>query len=98
MTVHSRPPAWSVAEAKARFSEVVDRARSEGPQLVTRNGKDAAVIVSAEEWARLSEKPAQTRPKGSILEIFEPIRGEGLHETLDRMPGDFRDPGLGRPK
>jgi prevent-host-death family protein len=95
VTAHSRPAAWSVAEAKARFSEVVDRARSEGPQLVTRNGRDAAVIVSAEEWARVSEKSAQVKPKGSILEIFEDIRGEGLHVALDRMSGDFRETGLG---
>lgn len=43
---------WTVAEAKAKFSEVIDRAATEGPQTVTRHGRTAAVIVSAEEWER----------------------------------------------
>jgi prevent-host-death family protein len=50
----SSPPAgdtWTIASAKARFSELVDRAQT-GPQTITRNGKPSAVIVSAEEWAR----------------------------------------------
>ena len=40
---------WSVADAKARFSEVIESARRDGPQTITRNGKPAAVIVSVEE-------------------------------------------------
>ncbi len=52
------PPAdaWTLARAKARLSEVVDRAQA-GPQIITRNGKPAAVIVSADEWAK--EDPAK---------------------------------------
>ncbi|PTS90356.1 MULTISPECIES: type II toxin-antitoxin system Phd/YefM family antitoxin [unclassified Caulobacter] len=46
---------WSLAEAKAKFSELVERARTEGPQRLTRNGKDAVVVVSAEEYRRLNE-------------------------------------------
>lgn len=41
---------WSLAEAKAKFSEVVERATHEGPQRVTKNGRDAVIIVSAEKW------------------------------------------------
>jgi len=40
---------WTVPEAKGNFSEVLDRARSRGPQTITFNGKRVAVIVSAEE-------------------------------------------------
>jgi prevent-host-death family protein len=50
----SSPPLggkWPLALAKARLSEVVDRAQA-APQTITRNGKPSAVIVSAEEWAR----------------------------------------------
>jgi prevent-host-death family protein len=43
---------WSVAEAKAKLSEVIDRALEEGPQAITRNGRPALVVVSSEEWAR----------------------------------------------
>jgi prevent-host-death family protein len=38
---------WTVAEAKAKFSEVIDRAQSDGPQTITRKGRKAAVVVGA---------------------------------------------------
>jgi prevent-host-death family protein len=60
---------WTVADAKSRFSEVVKRAQG-GPQIVTRNGKPAAVIVSAEEWAR------KTARRGTLAEFLlaSPLR------------------------
>lgn len=45
--------AWQLQAAKQHFSELVERARSEGPQVVTKHGKDAVVVVSAEEYRRL---------------------------------------------
>jgi len=48
-----RPDRWALQDAKARFSEVVRRARSEGPQLVTVHGRDEVVILAAEEFRRL---------------------------------------------
>src|SRR5271155_1933301 len=65
---------WAVAEAKARFSEVIDRALADGPQTITRKGKEAVVIVSAEEWQR------KTTRKGNLAEFFaaSPLRGTGL--------------------
>ena len=47
------PGRWRLQDAKARFSELVRRARSEGPQHVTVHGRDEVVIVSAEEYHRL---------------------------------------------
>jgi prevent-host-death family protein len=44
---------WPLQDAKARFSELVRRARSEGPQRVTVHGRDEVVVVSAEEYRRL---------------------------------------------
>jgi prevent-host-death family protein len=44
---------WALQDAKNRFSEVVNRARSEGPQVVTLRGQRAAVILSAETYDRL---------------------------------------------
>ncbi len=69
---------WTVAEAKAKFSEVLERARSRGPQTITRNGALTAVIVSAEEWER------KTRRVGSLAEFFasSPLRDSPLQ--LDR--------------
>jgi prevent-host-death family protein len=65
---------WTVAEAKAKFSEVIDRARRDGPQRVTRNGQSAVVVVSAEEWER------KTKRIGSLADFFaaSPLRGSGL--------------------
>jgi len=45
---------WMLQTAKNKFSEVVDRAQSEGPQLVTRRGADAAVVLSIEDFRALS--------------------------------------------
>lgn len=64
---------WSVAEAKAKFSEVIDRAASQ-PQTITRKGRAAAVVVSVEEWERKAKR------KGNLAEFFaaSPLRGSGL--------------------
>jgi prevent-host-death family protein len=65
---------WTIAEAKAKFSEVVEQARSRGPQTITRHGHDAVVIVSAEEWER------KTKRSGNLAEFFasSPLRESGL--------------------
>jgi prevent-host-death family protein len=63
-----------VAEAKAKFSEIIERAMSEGPQTITRNGRTAAVVVGAEEWQR------KTKRAGNLAEFFagSPLRGSNL--------------------
>ncbi|HTZ97968.1 MAG TPA: type II toxin-antitoxin system Phd/YefM family antitoxin [Terriglobales bacterium] len=65
---------WTVAEAKAKFSEVIERALSDGPQTITRNGRKTAVIVGAEEWERKAHRV------GNLAEFFanSPLRGSGL--------------------
>jgi antitoxin Phd len=45
--------AWQLQEAKAKFSEFVQKAIDEGPQTVTRRGKEVAVLLSTEEYQRL---------------------------------------------
>ncbi len=47
------PGRWPLQDAKARFSELVRRVRSEGPQHVTVHGRDEVVVISAEEFRRL---------------------------------------------
>lgn len=44
---------WQLQQAKQQFSRVVDLARREGPQLVTRNGKEVAVVIDVDEYRRL---------------------------------------------
>lgn len=46
---------WQIQEAKARFSELVESCLKEGPQLVTKRGAEAAVLVPVAEWHRLQE-------------------------------------------
>ena len=46
---------WSVQDAKARFSELLDTCVSEGPQVVTRRGVETAVLVPIAEWKRLRD-------------------------------------------
>src|SRR6266436_71769 len=48
-----RPGHWPLQDAKARFSELVRRVRSEGPQHVTVHGRDEVVVIAAEEFRRL---------------------------------------------
>ena len=63
---------WAVASAKAHhLGAVIDQALAEGPQTITRRGRKAAVVVSAEEWERKMER------KGNLAEFFasSPLRG-----------------------
>jgi prevent-host-death family protein len=65
---------WTVAQAKAKFSEVLDRAIAEGPQTITRRGRTAAVVVDADEWNR------KTKRVGTLADFFaaSPLRNSGL--------------------
>ena len=75
---------WTVAKAKAHLSEVVNRAMLEGPQTITRNGRKAVVVVSAQEWEK------KTKRKGSLVEFFanSPLRGSKL--KIERPKDGFR--------
>jgi prevent-host-death family protein len=72
--------AWSVAEAKARLSELLHEAESAGPQAITRRGVEIAFVVSAEDWHR------KTKRTGSLAEFFarSPLAGS----ELDLSRGD----------
>jgi len=79
---------WTLAEAKAKFSEVIERAASGAPQTITRNGHTTAVIVSAVEWER------KTRRVGNLAEFFaeSPLRGSDL--VVERVKDGPRETGL----
>ena len=70
---------WKLEDAKARFSELVRRARTEGPQRVTVRGKDAVVVISAEELERLL--PAEGRT--TFVQFMESLYVEGLDLSRD---------------
>jgi prevent-host-death family protein len=73
--------AWTVAEAKAKFSRVIEQAHT-APQTITRNGRPAAVVVSPEEWER------RTSRVGSLVDFLaaSPLRGTGLDVERDKDP------------
>jgi prevent-host-death family protein len=81
-------PTWTIAGAKAKFSEVIEKARSEGPQTITRNGRVAVVVVSAEEWERKAHRA------GNLMEFFagSPLPGSDLE--VYRWGGEPREPGI----
>jgi prevent-host-death family protein len=77
---------WQLQSAKARFSELFRRARTEGSQYVTKSGKEAVVVLRAEQFAELVERKRQPT---SLVEFFRssPLRGLNLHLDRDRDPG-----------
>jgi prevent-host-death family protein len=66
---------WPVQDAKARFSEFLQRCLTEGPQMVTKHGAEAAVLVPAEQWRRLQ---ASARPSLKELLLATEARTENL--------------------
>ena len=75
---------WKLEDAKAKFSEVVRRARSEGPQRVSVRGEDAVVVVSADEFDRLHSHVADRLP---FVAFMETLSSEGLDLTRDSDTG-----------
>lgn len=87
-----RPPGnrWRLQDAKARLSEVVRWARDRGPQRVTLHGRDAVVVVSADDFDRLQQpvtgrdvvRALQASPIGELdferVSIKAPVRDVGL--------------------
>ncbi len=64
--------AWPVQDAKARFSEFLDACLATGPQMVTRRGQDAAVLVPLAQWQRL-----QSAAKPMLKELLLSDEGRG---------------------
>jgi antitoxin Phd len=77
---------WPVQDAKARFSEFLEKCLTEGPQMVTKRGTEAAVLVPAQEWRRLQ---ASARPSLKELLLWPqakttalvPARGRALRRA-----------------
>lgn len=81
---------WPVQDAKARFSEFLDACLHEGPQMVTRRGAEAAVLIPVEEWRRLQ---AAARPSLKQLlladegrtDITLPTRGQAKRRKVEPL-------------
>ncbi|MGH9726922.1 MAG: type II toxin-antitoxin system Phd/YefM family antitoxin [Candidatus Acidiferrales bacterium] len=76
---------WGVAEAKARFSEVIASARQGEVQQITRNGKLVGLVVSPEEWEKKTRPtPAQNARTTADFLRQSPLRGSGIDLTRSR--------------
>lgn len=75
---------WPIKDAKAKFSELLDTALAEGPQIVTKRGTEAAVLLPIEQWRKL-ERLTRPNLKELLLapeartENLTPPRGRHLH-------------------
>ena len=76
---------WSVADAKARLSQLLDQAINDGPQAITKRGREVAIVVSIEEWHRKSSRT------GSLAGFLaaSPLRDSGL--DIERLDAPARD-------
>ena len=79
---------WQLQEAKSKFSEMVKRALSEGPQGITVRGEPVAVLVSRLEYTRL------TQPKPGFVELMRASPLAGLALDIDRSPSLTRETSL----
>jgi prevent-host-death family protein len=71
---------WQLQDAKSKFSQVVNRAIKDGPQIVTRHGEEVVVILSVDDYHRM------TQPKPSLLALLleSPLIDSGLEIQRDR--------------
>jgi prevent-host-death family protein len=79
---------WQVQTAKARFSEVLRLARTQGPQRITRQGKEGVVMISDEQYERLT---ARSRQPKSIVQFFRESPLVGVDLDLERDKDTGRD-------
>src|SRR5258705_2630235 len=80
----SRTGRWALQDAKARFSEVVRKAKTEGPQRITVHGREEVVVVSVEEYRRVKGQPTGE----ALVKLLQesPLRDLKIGRTLARSP------------
>ena len=77
---------WPVQEAKARFSELLEKSVTEGPQIVTKRGVETAVLVPIDEWRRLQQR---ARPTLKELLLAPEIALRRLHRDVAKQELDL---------
>ena len=80
---------WPIQDAKARFSEFLDACISDGPQMVTKRGVDAAVLVPLPLWQRMQATSRMTLKELLLTELGRsdnfsvPLRGKAKRRSID---------------
>ena len=80
--------AWQLQEAKNKFSNLVERAQQEGPQIVTKHGKEAVVVLSVDDYKKI------TKPKESLVVFLQKSPLGDLELDLSRDKNAPRDVAL----
>ena len=81
---------WQVQEAKSRFSELLEEADRQGPQIITRHGAERSVVLSIEEYRKLTEAPSEPKLSfrdyllsGPKVDDFEIERSKDTGREID---------------
>lgn len=75
---HKRKSSWQIQEAKAQFSELISEALTHGAQIITKHGKQIAILMSQEDFER------HTKPKISFLDFFKKAPCQDIELDLQR--------------
>ena len=76
---------WQLQEAKNKFSNLVDKAHHDGPQIVTRHGKESVVVLAIKDYQKLS------RPKSDLVSFLKSSPLFDLNIDLARDKSSARD-------
>jgi len=79
---------WQLQEAKNKFSNLVDKARRDGPQVVTKHGKESVVIIAVEDYQKLK------KPASDLISFLKESPLSGINLDLTRDKRSSRDIGL----
>ena len=73
---------WQLQEAKNKFSHLVEKAHHDGPQIVTRHGKESVVILAIQDYRKLS------RPESDLITFFKnsPLTSANIDLSRDKSP------------
>jgi len=82
---------WKLADPKARFSELFRKARAEGPQRVTRSGRETVVVLDEEDYERLKGPGGKDADEESLFEFFSKSPLVGLDLDFSRAPDSDRE-------
>jgi prevent-host-death family protein len=86
-TKETRTGHWALQDAKARFSELVRKAKTEGPQRITVHGREEVVVVSVEEYRRVKGQ----RTGQALVKVLQDSPLQDLSMDRPRTPGRVRD-------
>ncbi|OGR01159.1 MAG: prevent-host-death protein [Deltaproteobacteria bacterium RIFOXYD12_FULL_55_16] len=76
---------WQLQEAKNKFSNLVDKARHDGPQVVTKHGKESVVIIAIEDYQKLN------KPTSDLISFFKKSPLSDINLDLTRDKSSSRD-------